>query len=622
MTPDSRLVRAVLMGTIAVTVLLAGCLGGRRGRPPAPLPADRDTLADTTGVRDTVAIPDSLARADSARRDSVAQAARDSLGGDSLVRDTTDTTARAADTTRRTPPPPARPTTRECVLDFTDSPPESRLVTNLLNDGTRTTFIGGGLVVRCQGDPQVVSADSAEQYENAGMLVLIGNVVFDEPGKTRVTAPTATYFTGEEKLVLYGGVLGTDVPTGSTFSGPTAEYYRAGRMRPFARLYAPQRPTMRLVQRDSAGEELPPVSVTANQFEYVGDTVLVGWGSVLIDRQQITGQSDSATFDQRTERARLIRNAFIMSRDTTRAFRLTGDSIDLFSTDRVLERVVAMHRAQAISSDVTMRAERVEMRLDSQQVDRAWAYGPGRAYAETTTQSLEADSIEVVMPGQVVQTLHAIGQALAFGVPDTTRIRNAERDVLSGDTIVAAFDTVTTPPDTTPKSVIRQVTATLRASAQYQMASSGGPDCPPSINYVRGRRIVVDFDSGAVQSVSVDSQASGVYLEPVPDSLADGGRRLQCGPPADSATADSLRRDSLRRDSIRRDSTRPDTVPPDTIPPSVSAIASPSSRTPLRSLPFEFSTRSAPFDVPRRRQAFARTGSSEQPFRIDFPRDD
>jgi hypothetical protein len=557
----SPALRGVLLVTLGASVLLAGCLGGRRGTPPAAPVGQPVTPADSAEVQRQDSVrADSvrLAGADSTRPDSVA---RDSIARDSMARDTTDTLTRG-DSAKAVPIPvaPKKPTTKDCLLDFTESPVDSRMVSSLLNDGSRTTFIGGGVAARCQGDPQLVTADSAEQYESAGMLNLIGNVVFEEPNKIRITAPSAAYFTGEEKLVAYGGVVATDLPTGSTFSGPTIEYLRAGNRRPFSRLYAPQRPSLRLVEKDSAGLPRPPINITANQMEDVGDTLLVAWGDVVINREQIVAQGDSASFDKEGEKARLIRNAFVMSRDTTQPFRLVGDSIDMFSKDRVLQRVIALHRAQATSNDVSMRAERVEMRLDSQQVDRAWAFGPGRAYAETATQSLEADSIEIRMPAQVVQEVHAIGRAFAFGTPDTARIREPERDLLAGDTILASFDTLTTPPDTTPKSVLRSVTASGGASSRYQIPSNRGRDFPPAINYVRGKRILAEFVDGEMRTVEVDSQAAGVFIEPEPDTTArDSIPRTA----ADSQRVDSLRRDSLQRDSVRADSirrTRPDTI--------------------------------------------------------------
>jgi len=549
----SSRMRLALLVTLGVSVLLAGCLGGRRGTPPSPPAGQLDSLADSAAV----SRQDSL-RTDSIRRAEADSVARDTTARDSLARDTTDTLTRG-DSAKAVAIPvvPKKPTTRDCLLDFTESPPDSRMVSNLLNDGSRTTFIGGGLIARCQGDPQRISADSAEQYENVGILNLFGNVLFEEPGKIRVEAPSAAYFTGEERLMAYGGVVATDLPSGSTFRGPMIEYFRSGSRRPVSRLYAPQRPSLRLVESDSAGNERPPIYITANQMEDMGDTLLVAWGDVVINREQIVAQGDSATFTKQNETARLIRNAFVMSRDTAQPFRLVGDSIDMFSKDRVLERVIALHRAQATSNDVSMRAERVEMRLDSQQVDRAWAFGPGRAYAETATQSLEADSIEIRMPEQVVQEVHAIGRAFAFGLPDSARIAEPERDVLAGDTILASFDTLTTAPDTTPKSVLRRVTANGSASSRYQIPSNRGREFPPAINYVRGKRIVAEFMDGEMRTVEIDSQAAGVFIEPEPDTTA---RDVLPGDSLARTLADSLRRDSLRVDSLQRDSARADSI--------------------------------------------------------------
>ena len=555
--------RAVLVTLGAVVLAVAGCFGGRRGAPPATPPdgapaesAARDTLA-ADSLRAATDSAAEAARRDSVQRDSLL---RDSLARltptvDSLVRDSLarDSAARADSIAKARAP--KRPTSRECLLDFNDSPPDNRLVSTLLPDGTRNAFIGGGVVAKCQGEPNFVKADSAEQYESLGMLILIGNVIFEEPGKVQMQSPTATYFTKEERLVASGGVVATDLPTGSTFRGPTIEYFRAGRTREVARLYAPMRPSVTLIETDSTGRSRPPVSITANQMEDVGDTLLVAWGNVVINRELVVAEGDSGAFNKLTEQARLMRGAYVLSRDTARPFRLVGDTIDLFSTDRQLDRVVAIHRAQATSRDLTMRAERVAMQLDSQQVQRAWAFGEGRSFAETPTQSLEADSIDVDMPQQRVRVLNAVGQAVALGTPDTLRIRNPERDLLMGDTIVAEFDTITTPPDTTPKNVMRLVTASGGASSRYQVPSSRGPQLPPAINYVRGKRIRAEFRDGEMETVVVDSQAAGLYLEPILDSLTDSTGR----------TPDSLQRDSLRRDSLRRDSLR--RVPPDTLAP-------------------------------------------------------
>ena len=71
--------------------------------------------------------------------------------------------------------------------------------------------------------------------------------------------------------------------------------------------------------------------------------------------------------------------------------------------------------------------------------------------------------------------------------------------------------------------VIRHLLARLvaRGSARsyYQIAVAGAPIDRPAINYVRGRIITVAFANRQVDRVSVTEQATGVYLEPVRDSI-------------------------------------------------------------------------------------------------------
>ena len=43
---------------------------------------------------------------------------------------------------------------------------------------------------------------------------------------------------------------------------------------------------------------------------------------------------------------------------------------------------------------------------------------------------------------------------------------------------------------------------------------------PPNLNYVRGRVITVSFEKQEVQSVVVEEQAAGIFLEPGADSTA------------------------------------------------------------------------------------------------------
>lgn len=464
-------------------------------------------------------VPDSAKPAGAAADSAARAAAVDSSGKARMA----DSVAAAGDSAaKKSPPKKAVPATKQCVLDFTDSPPETRLRYQRLPDSTSLTFIGGGFVGHCQGEKNLIKADSAEQYQASGIVNLFGNVSYEEPGKMRIQSERATYFTREERLFADGNVVATQLSSGSTFRGSSIEYLRAiAGSRPVSKVIAPNRPTVQLIEKDSTGQPGPPISITANTMVDEGDTMLFAWGEVQINRTTLQGESDSASFDKTTERARLIRTARIINRDQAEPFRLFGDTIDLYSKEQKLERVVALHNANASNADVVMQAEQIDLRFTLQKLERAFAFGKGRAKATTSSQTLVADSIDVRMPEQRVREVRAVGLAEATGAPDTLKIKSEDRDVLRGDTVIAWFDSTSTPSDTTGRARIEAIRASGNASSLFQIASKQGPAAPAALNYVRGKTIRLAFDSGQVRDVTVDSAASGLYLEPVADSLAD-----------------------------------------------------------------------------------------------------
>ncbi len=532
MTPRrSRLRAFALLGTVSVLAFFAGCRGTRRSATSVA-PATTVAVSDSarvskprTDARRTDSVPaDSLVgQATVAAKDSAARPDSIALGE---ARPDSVTAAKKSAKTSPAMKSPAKKaassaTTRSCVLDFADSPPETRLVYTRLPDSTANTFIGGGFVGRCQGENNRISADSAEQYEAAGVVNMYGNVVYEEPDKLRILAAHATYFTREGRLFADGGVVATQLTTGSTFRGPNIEYYRVMPGRPVARLVAPNRPTAQLIEKDSTGRPGQPTIVIADRFEDVGDTLVLGWGDVIITREKITGRSDSLAYNKTTQVARLVRAARIRSLDTSQAFTLNGDTIDLFTTDKKLDRVFALHSATATNKDLVISAERIDLRLKEQKIDQAYAFGAGRARAKTPQQDVEADSIRIVLTDQRPREFRAIGEAVAKGFPDTLQIKSSDRDMLRGDSLFAYFDSTQVPTDTSKQTRIKEIRAFGNASSLFHIASKKGPTAPPALNYVRGQRISVQFDTGSVRDVRVDSSASGLYLEPAPDSLSD-----------------------------------------------------------------------------------------------------
>lgn len=518
--------RALLVMAIALVTTVAGCRGARRSTP-APAPAGG--AQDSAKAPPTDSAAPVVAPVDSAAVKRAADSAAVALKADSLT----------ADSSKATKPvrKPA-PASRSCVLDMTESPPETRLLYSRINENVSNTFIGGGFIGRCQGENNRLRADSAEQFQAAGIVNLYGNVVYEEPNKMQITATHATYFTREGRLYADGNVVATQLATGSTFSGPSIEYFRSTPERPIARMVAPSRSTATLIEKDSAGRPTPPTYVVANRFEDAGDSLLMAWGDVQIDREKINARSDSAAFDKIAEKSRLIRGARIVNRDTAQRFTLVGDTIDMFSTARKLDRVVARHKSTATSDDLVLNAEIIDMRLKEQQLEEAFAFGAGRARATTPQQDVVADSMRIRMADKQVREVRAIGDAVAIGTPDTLKIRTKDKDLLRGDSIYAFFDSTqavvaaaadapaaaSAAPargDTAAGTRIKEIRALGNASSLFHIANSKGREAPPAINYVRGVRIFVNFDTGTVRDVRVDSAASGVYLEPAPDSLSD-----------------------------------------------------------------------------------------------------
>ena len=143
------------------------------------------------------------------------------------------------------------------------------------------------------------------------------------------------------------------------------------------------------------------------------------------------------------------------------------------------------------------------------------------------------------MPGQRVREVRALRNAYAESTPDSG-IVSTQRDWLRGDTIVAYFDSVATA-DTANRPRIRQIVSEGNARSFYQMKNSRGPATEPTVNYVRGKTIQIDFADKRVATVTVLEKATGVLIEPAAAS-ADAGSatttqpRTNTRPPATPTT--------------------------------------------------------------------------------------
>lgn len=414
--------------------------------------------------------------------------------------------------------------------------------------GGRNMYIGGVVDATCAGQGNRLLADSAEHFTERGLLILYHNVRYTEPRMT-MTSDRMFYYTNEERIVAEGNVKGRSA-SGTRFTGPQIEYFRAKPgLRDESSWIATGRPFVRMSPnetggaRSAASDATDSTDLTANRVVSRNDSLVWASGAVVIDRHDMRATADSASLDNGTEFARLLREPKVVGKGE-RPFTLTGTVIDTWSEQRALERVVAAGDARALSDSLTLTSDTLDLRFSEQQIQQIHAWG-GRAVADGAAQRIESDSMDIRMPDQRLDELFAVGRAVAQSRVDTARVVTDELDWIAGDTIHVRFETLE---DSVGErtSRMREVTALGSARSFYQVPPSGGVRGAPNLSYNRGRLITVLFDAGEMSTVSVTDQASGLYLEapapptpappttapptavpppPRPDSLPAGGRR-------------------------------------------------------------------------------------------------
>jgi hypothetical protein len=409
-------------------------------------------------------------------------------------------------------PPPTAPSGR-CDLLVTPNTDSTHFTSVRLPSGQYNNFVGGGVTGHCPVQQITLIADSAEWFGDLHMWHLVGRVHYTEPRLT-MDSDVATYFLTDEHLLAEGNVR-TLLPSGTTLNGPRVEYYRAApKIRTVARMIAPGRPTINVIEKDSTGKASPPTKVIANTVVMDGDSLVYASQKVEITRTDVIATGDSAWMNSQTQFARLMRKPRIVSR-SGKKFVLYGQVIDLFGKEHRLERVLSMGKAKSVSDSATITADTIDFRMADGLLQRAYAWGTSRAHAVNPQYDIVADSIDLRMPGQRTREIRALRKAFAQSLPDTARLHTKERDWMRGDTITALFDsTPPAPGDTSTQPQMRQLVARGSAQSFYQIAAKDSGVVGPAINYVKGRDISIAFANRQVQVVDIREQAQGVYLEP------------------------------------------------------------------------------------------------------------
>ena len=433
---------------------------------------------------------------------------------------------------------------QECTLDYESPTGNTRTQAIQLANGRYNIFQGGGVLYRCRGQDNTIIADSSEYYGDQSVLYMIGNVHYRET-RAKVDSDRMTYYQLEDRLRAEGNV-NVVLESGTTMRGPIVDYYRATATRPLAKAVATGHPTMRLIERTADGKPAEPVNVVANQIVSEGENQVFASGAVEITRPDVLAKGDSAFLDSRREFAKLMRSPSVVSRGE-RPFTLRGGVINLYTNNRVLERVVATPDGHALSQDLELVADTVDLRLKDDKLQRVIAWGNKPARSISPDREIVADSLDVLMPGQRMREVRAIGNAYASSSPDTIHVISSDRDWMRGDTIIAQFDSVARN-DTTTKPQPRRIVASGNATSFHQLAADARVRSLPNINYVKGKIITVLLANKEVTQVEVFEQASGVYIEPLPSrrpvTPATGANAPVAGiaPPATIVPPERIRR--------------------------------------------------------------------------------
>lgn len=441
--------------------------------------------------------------------------------------------------------------------------------------------IPGALEAVC-GESRV-RADSGIYYMNREEVYLYGNVRYRDEGQ-RLESDRAVYYAQEERVRAEGNVRLTDRRDESRLTGPILHYYPKTENRVRERIYAPDRPHLTFYPGEGEPGDREPFDVDADRVHLYGDSAFAGAGRVVAVRGEMTARSDSMDLDLSVGELWLFGAPSVEAQGTT----LEGDTILGLLDGNRLHEVQAWPRGRAFGEAISLRADRLRLLLEEEQIvrvvasmepdtasrdtavptaaadtTRANGIAPGRRQARSESEDyvLVADSIDLLRPDGRLERLIAVGEARAeaveAAVPGDTLYG---RDWIVGDTITGFFvvsdSTVGAADEVEPE--LQRLVASGNARALYHLRGEadgpGSDDEPAGLNYVIGRVVTIWLDDGEAREARVIGPGTGVYLEPIRGTA-----------PQDTATA-------------RRDTS---SVPSDTTggpEPADTAIASPVDR--------------------------------------------
>ncbi len=386
--------------------------------------------------------------------------------------------------------------------------------------GETNVFAGGGVLAHCEGTESTLAADSVAWFAGTGRFDMIGkaNQVHIRDAAITLDAANASYYLRQERLEAHKDVVAVNRNTGSVLRGPNLTYYRAVQgVRDTLEMYASSRPTIEYRAAADSGE---PYLIVADRVRFKGNDRMWGGGRVTIDRSDFAARGDSMQLDQTRGVALLVGKPRVEGKGA-RSYTLTGTRIELALEGREVRLVKALGNGVATGSDWKLTADTIHLHIDRRKLQQALAWGPRdstHAKAVSTLYTIQADSLALDLPDEVLTEARAFGHAFSTSKKDSSA--TAELNWIAGDSLTARW---AQEPDSSgrPKSKLRTLVARGAARSFTHLYNERDSTTGPSLNYSRGRTIDIALKDDRIDRVIVGGRADGVQLEPQPPAPAD-----------------------------------------------------------------------------------------------------
>ena len=387
--------------------------------------------------------------------------------------------------------------------------------------GDTNRFAGGGVLAHCEGTGSTLSSDSVAMYGRQRRIDFIGHVVIRDTAMA-LDANFASYYLRDERLEARKDVVARNRRSGSVLRGPHLDYYRAARgVRDTVEMFANSRPT---VEYRQAADSSEPYLIVGDRIRFKGDDRVWAGGKVTVDRSDFASRSDSLLLDQTTGIGVLVGRPRVEGKGG-KTYTLVGTRIELGLEEREIRLVKALGEGKATGDDWTLTADTIHLLVADRKLQQAFAWvGEGggskaRAHAVSSLYTIDADSIAIDTPAEVLTESRAFGRALSQAKRDSSTAA-ADIDWIAGDSLTARF---VQEKDSTGRehSRLQQIVARGAARALTHHIDERDSTAAKAINYSRGQRIAVLLRGAQIDRVTVAGNADGVHLEPRPPAPPD-----------------------------------------------------------------------------------------------------